>query len=96
MLPFNPTIFIIEDESHAEVQKGEYPTFQAAIAELKRRVSIPWDQSPNRCPCLSWQTCSRNYEIVEYDTAGKPWKEVSRQPVLHISTQGAKWLLEHL
>jgi len=39
-------MFIIEDEIHAE-QEAEFETYGAAIVELKRRASIPWDQPPN-------------------------------------------------
>jgi len=44
-------MFIIDDESHCEYQRGEYATFAEALAELKRRAAIPWDVEPNRAPC---------------------------------------------
>jgi len=43
-------MFIIEDELHAE-QQGEFPNKELAIAELKRRAHIAWDQRPNIAPC---------------------------------------------
>ncbi len=86
-------IFVIEDEAHAEWQ-GEYATFEDVVSELKKRMNIPWDQKPNICPCISWQTCGRNYEIVEYDTEGELWKEIKRTAALEISLKGTNWLLK--
>jgi hypothetical protein len=34
-------MFIIEDESHAEPQNGEFQTFEDAFRELERRSKIP-------------------------------------------------------
>ena len=83
-------IIIIEDERHAEPQ-GEFASIEHAIAELKRRAKIPWDQDPNRAPCMSWQTCGRTYEVIEYDDAHTPWTEVRRLPALEVSASGVKW-----
>jgi hypothetical protein len=82
--------FIIEDEAHAEWQ-GEFPSFEAAIAELKGRASAAWDSDINRPPCTSWRTCSRRYEIIEQDLDGA---EVRRVPVLEVSAEGSRWLTE--
>jgi hypothetical protein len=84
-------MFVLEDEFHAEVQ-GEYPDLPSALAELKRRATLPWDEAPNRCPCTSWKTCQRRYEVIEYDESVKPWKELSRKGYLEISSAGVKWL----
>ncbi len=80
-------MFMIEDELHA-TQWGPYVTLAEAIAELRRRVLIPWDQEPNRAPCSSWQTCGRNYEIVECDDA---WNELRHIPALKISAEKVVW-----
>lgn len=79
----------IEDERHAEPQDGRYSSFDEAMAELKRRADLPWDEPPNVAPCASWKSCGRNYEIVEYDTSARPWKELRRVPVLEISATWA-------
>ena len=84
-------MFIIEDEIHAEPEKGEYKTFEDAIAELQKRASIPWDEKPNRCPCTNLRDCQRNYQIIEYDTTKTPWIEKQRKEVLKISREGIKW-----
>jgi hypothetical protein len=83
-------MFVIEDERHAEPQ-GEYSSFEQAIAELKRRANIPWDQDPNRAPCTSWLTCGRTYEVIEYDDSHSPWKELRRVAMLEVSASGVKW-----
>jgi hypothetical protein len=83
-------VFVIEDETHAEPQ-GEFDTRDAAIAELRRRETIPWDVAPNVAPCMSWRTCGRRYEIVEYDTSTEPWREVNRTHALDVSASGAAW-----
>jgi hypothetical protein len=83
-------MFIIDDELHAEPQ-GDFASFAEALAELRRRASIPWDHAPNRAPCMSWETCGRSYEIVEYDDTKSPWQEISRIAVLEITAAGIKW-----
>jgi hypothetical protein len=85
-------MFVIEDELHAEAQAGEFQTFDAAMAELRRRAAIPWDESPNVAPCQSWRTCGRSYEIIEYDVSAHPRREVRRLPALRVSAKGAEWL----
>ena len=84
-------MFVIEDERHAEGQ-GEFATFEEAVAELQRRSILPWDEAPNVAPCMSWKTCGRNYEVIEYDTSSTPWREIQRHAVLEISASGTVWL----
>jgi hypothetical protein len=83
-------IITIEDERHAEPQ-GQFASVQHAFAELRRRATIPWDQAPNRAPCMSWQTCGRAYEVVEYDDTHSPWTELRRVAVLEVSASGINW-----
>jgi hypothetical protein len=85
-------MFMIEDEQHAEPQDGEFDSVADAVAELKRRAMHAWDQPPNVAPCASWRTCGRTYDIVEYDTSGRPWREIRRTPFLEISSAGVRWL----
>lgn len=85
-------MFIIEDETHAEPQKGQYQNFEQALEILKERAEIPWNEKPNRCPCVSWKTCERMYQIIEYDDSDIPWKELSRQDFLKVSAKGIKWI----
>ena len=84
------TIFVIEDEVHSE-WCGEYDKYEDALTELKSRAAIKWDQVPNICPCTNWQNCGRNYELVEFNDAVKPWEEISRKLVLKISANGIFW-----
>ncbi len=84
-------LFVIEDELHAEPQ-GEYNTLAEALAELERRATLPWGQEPNQCPCTSWRTCRRRYEIIEYDDSSRPWRQLGRTPYLEVSAEGVKWL----
>jgi hypothetical protein len=84
------TSFVIEDEMHAE-WCGQFETFAKAVAELKARSLVAWDLPPNVCPCTSWRTCGRDYSIVEYDTATRPWKELRRTPIFGISSGGIRW-----
>lgn len=86
-------MFVIEDEAHAELH-GQFETRQQAIAELRRRAAIPWDQSPNCAPCTSWRKCGRVYEIVEYDATTLPWRKLSRDTALEISAAGVQWFIE--
>ena len=84
-------MFVIEDERHAEPQ-GEFSTIESALAELRRRATVPWDQAPNCAPCTSWRTCGRVYEIIEYETSETPWREIRRLPALEVSAIGTTWL----
>ena len=84
-------MFVIEDGIHAE-WVGPCERLEDALAELRRRAAIPWDQPPNRPPCTSSQTCRREYELQEYDASQTPWKLLRRAPVLNISARGAEWV----
>lgn len=83
-------MFVIEDEIHAE-QHGRFANFADAMAELRRRAEISWDEAPNAAPCKNWRTCGREYVIVEYDNSQAPWKELGRVPALEISASGVRW-----
>ena len=88
-------MFVIEDEAHAEPQ-GQFQSRADALAELRRRAAIPWDQVPNVAPCTSWKTCGRHYELIEYDDSIDPWRELSRIHALEISVRGISWALNPL
>lgn len=83
-------IFVIEDRDHAELL-GEFATLGDAWTELRRLSAIPWDKQPNVAPCQSWQTCGRDYEIVEYETTSDPWILVKRYSGLEVSAGGVVW-----
>ena len=85
-------MFKIEDELHDEPHAAEFDTFEDALDELKRMASVPWNKTPNRAPCMSWRTCGRSYEVVEYDVSDHPWRELQRVAVLSISAEGSKWV----
>jgi hypothetical protein len=85
-------MFVIEDEAHAEPQKGRFQTREEAVAELRRRAAIAWDEDPNRAPCTNWLKCGRRCEIVEWDGTASLWKELSRSLVLEISAAGVRWV----
>lgn len=80
----------IQDNRHSE-RDGDFPTFEAAIGELRRRATIPWDQAPNRAPCKNWHKCGRDYEVVEFDTPDEPCTTPRRVPVLKIRADGVQW-----
>ena len=84
------TVFVIEDDVHAE-WCGRYSSFDDALAELEVRSRTAWNEKPNVCPCKSWRTCGRAYAIVEFDTSEKPWSEVNRTSVLTVSSEGTQW-----
>jgi hypothetical protein len=83
-------MFVIEDERHAKWH-GEFHSLEDALTELKRRSHISWDTQPNVAPCSNWKNCGRKYEVVEYDDATRPWKEIRRLCVLEISAAGVVW-----
>jgi hypothetical protein len=83
-------VVVIEDELHAELQ-GEFACFEDAVAELKHRSHLAWDESPNRAPCVGWKTCGRKYEVIEYNNDFSPWRELRRVLVLEVSASGITW-----
>lgn len=83
-------MFVIEDELHAE-QHGEFATRDEAMADLRRRAAVPWNDEPNVAPCAAWAKCGRRYELIEYDTSCTPWREIRRHRVLEISQAGVVW-----
>ena len=87
--------YTIEDERHSE-RVGEYATVAEAVNELRRLASVPWDTPPNQPPCQNWRECGRLYELIEYDTSGRPWKEVRRLPAREVSRTVVQWLDEEL
>jgi hypothetical protein len=86
------SLWLIEDERHAE-PCGEFMTRQDAMAELQRRADLPWDAQPNVAPCMSWRTCGRFYELIEFDGAFEVYQEKSRVLVLSVTATGAHWHL---
>jgi len=89
-------VFKIEDEWHAELQDGDFPSLAAAATELRRLAEIPWDQTPNVAPCTGWRICGRRYEVVEYDTSVDPWRHIRRIAVLEIDSKGTRWLAQDI
>jgi hypothetical protein len=87
-------MFKLNDELHDDLQDAEFQTLAQAIEELQRRAKIPWDEAPNLAPCVSWRTCGRNYEIVEYDTSVRPWRESRRVPALRVSSESVRWVVD--
>jgi len=81
----------IEDNIHCDMH-GEYETFEDAIAELRIRATIPWDQRPNLAPCTSWKTCGREYSVIEYNTSQMPWQLLRTVPVLNVSANAVEWM----
>ena len=84
-------MFVIEDQTTPS--QSPSGTRDEALAELQRLLQLPWDKTPNLAPCTSWRTCGRRYELVEYDTATTPWRELGRTPALEVARAGATWIL---
>jgi hypothetical protein len=85
-------MFIIEDDFHTEFIGEKFNTFDSAILELQRISTIPFSSPPNTPPCVDWQNCQRDYQIVEYDDTQTPWKLIAKTQVLHISASKIMWL----
>jgi hypothetical protein len=83
-------MFVIEDEIHCDWH-GRFAQFDEALAELKHRAALPWNQPPNAAPCVNSHTCEREYVIIEFDDSCSPWKELRRTPVLNVSQAGVTW-----
>ena len=84
-------MILIEDDNHCE-RGGTFERFEDAVAELRRRAAIPWDEPPNKAPCSSWRTCGRAYYVLEYDASGAQWIRLREAAVLNISAKGVEWV----
>ncbi len=84
-------MFVIDDDMHAQTC-GEFESFEAALAELRRRAELPWDSPENRCPCQGWRACVRHYRIVEYDDSQEPWAEIGTTDIVDVSAGGVRWV----
>lgn len=82
--------YLIEDNVHAIIE-WEYNTYNEALNELKRRSNLSWDNEINVAPCISWKTCSKLYVIKKYDTKNTPYKLISEEEILEISSKWIEW-----
>jgi hypothetical protein len=64
----NHVRFELGDDLDDETQ-GHFRSRNEAIGEAARLADPPWNQPPNLTPCASWESCGRNYEVVEFDTS---------------------------
>lgn len=83
-------MFTIEDDIHCEIDYG-YQTFELALTEIRRRVTLPWNELPNCAPCTSWRICGRFYSIYEYDEATTSYTWRNKTPIVKIDATGVKW-----
>jgi hypothetical protein len=51
--------FDIIDETHFEPRGVAFADIDEVLEEMHRLSVIPWDQPPNRAPCMSWRTSGR-------------------------------------
>lgn len=82
--------FVIEDSIHLD-QHGTFPSLDAALEKLRHFARAPWDERPNRAPCLHWEGCGRDYEILDYDDSDSPSKLNARIPAVAISRDAVTW-----
>lgn len=54
-------------------------------------AGLPWDQEPNRPPCISWATCARVYAVHEVDDTDVPWETLREVRVCTMSADGVLW-----
>ncbi len=82
--------YLIVDELHSE-EESAHGSFEAAVQRLKELATIHWDEEPNRAPCTSWETCGRQYEIVEYEGEADSRSYLRTIPALEVSAKGVVW-----
>ena len=80
--------YIVNDDLHDDLYLP-YPTIEAAMVEIRRRVALPWDHDDNQAPCASWKTCERQYSIYEYDE--ETGDECRRLHICTICADGLFW-----
>ena len=82
--------FVIEDAIHLDWHES-FASLDAALERVRRLARTPWSKPPNRAPCIGWETCGREWEILDYDVSETPWQLRARIPALAISRDGATW-----
>jgi len=87
-------MFVIYDETHAEILNGEFETLDSALTELRNISEIPFGEEPNCPPCIDWANCEREYFVHQYDNSTSPWKLLAQMLVLRISAKETLWLFE--
>ncbi len=56
--------YVIEDVSHCEIM-WEYQSYKEVMERMNYLRQLWWCWE-NICPCTSYATCSREYEIIKY------------------------------
>lgn len=76
--------YVSDDDLHCDLYI-RFTQFDEAIAEIRRRVALPWDHEDNQASCIGWETCERQYWTFEY---GASEHEVRKLHVATISAGG--------
>jgi hypothetical protein len=82
--------FIISDENHLD-NHGTFSSLDAALKRLRRLAKTPWNEGPNRAPCIGWWGCGRDYAILEFEASQSSWEQRSTIPAVAISRGGVTW-----
>jgi hypothetical protein len=91
-------IYLIEDEVHSDGLGGRYSTFESALAEVQRIVTLPFEEEPHNPPCASWQQCKREIVIKEVEIISSPQipgprlRVITEIPILTTSANGVIWM----
>jgi hypothetical protein len=80
--------FAVEDEFHCDMIAGPFATYEEALQAIEALAVSPFDQAPNRPPCIGWKNCHRDYCIVESDSSQH---EVARTYVLSLFAEKQVW-----
>jgi hypothetical protein len=84
----NHQSFWLHDYRHDETL-GPFSSQEGAVAEAVRVAAIPWDEPPNLAPCVNWETCGREYAVVDH-----PGSEMDAPVLLEIDRDGVRWLID--
>lgn len=79
--------YIIEDQLHCETI-GEFSKPSDAIDEFRRLSNLAWNEDKNLAPCMSYETCCREYELIEYEVNWNEWIELHREAIFDIGSSG--------
>lgn len=80
-------IYIIEDQIHCE-SIWEFKNLSDTINELQRLSNLAWNVDRNIAPCMSYETCGREYELIEYEVNWSEWIELHREAIFDIDSSG--------
>ncbi len=85
-------VFQLEDEFHAEPVGEDFETMEAALAALRKVLSVPFSEPPHCPPCTGWEKCQRDWVVNKFRVVSpEKWELVEQIYVAQSTPSGVEW-----